>query len=157
MIGRFTYTNRASIMTLSYFINKTHISGSLVRAVVKQLGGWESFKESAPDIARHSINGGFHGFIYHADTLPFARRNRTAIVELLNEQANELGENVQTMIESFGIFRRSPADTGDKLAIAQYLYGGRVSEGNGTQVLNLMAWFAAEEVARAYDDVKGGE
>ena len=45
-----TKTKRPSLVNL---IDSTNIPESLVRSVVRQMGGWESFKESAPDITRH--------------------------------------------------------------------------------------------------------
>lgn len=68
--------------TQQQLIESTNIPASLVQAVVRQMGGWESFTESAPDICRGGIDGGFNGFIYNADTEPFARRNREAIAEM---------------------------------------------------------------------------
>lgn len=50
-------------VTLKKLVERSNIPESLIRAVVRQMGGWESFKESAPDICRGGIDGGFHGFI----------------------------------------------------------------------------------------------
>ena len=49
-----TTTTKPSLKGL---IESTNIPESLVRAVVRQMGGWESFKESAPDICRGGIDG----------------------------------------------------------------------------------------------------
>lgn len=125
-----------------------HIPARLIDAVVNQIGGWESFKESAPNIARHGIDG---GFIYYSDTHSFAVKNRKAIVELLESTADSMGVDVVEMVAGFGVFRHSPMDADDKKDLYRYLVGGRPEQGT---ITNVMAWFAAEEVARAYDDIE---
>lgn len=134
--------------TLKKLIDSTSIPASLVRAVVRQMGGWQSFCESAPDITRHGIDGGFAGFIYHRDTEPFAQKNRSAIAEMAKETASDCGVGVIEMIQSFGCFRGGkPSET----EVGEALYGGR-NEEDGINVLNALAWYAGEEVARAYCD-----
>jgi hypothetical protein len=135
--------------TLKNLIEQTHVPGSLVRAVVRQMGGWESFVENAPDIVRHGIDGGFNGFIYNRDTEFFAKRNRAAIAQMAGEQASDFGCGVIEMIRGFGCFRHGTKPTDEEIGSA--LYGGRDVEG-GMPVLNALAWYAGEEVARAYCD-----
>ena len=126
-----------------------HINGKLIRAVVKQFGGWESFIASANDVSNYGIQGGFGGFIYCSETHEFAIRNRSAIVELLERQADDLGEDVVSMVAAFGVFRHPPMDADDKRDLYKYLGGGRPTQGT---ITNVMAWFAAEEVCHAYSD-----
>ena len=137
-----TATQRPSLQGL---INSTSIPESLVRAVVRQMGGWQSFKESAPDICRGGIDGGFHGLIYYSDTMKFAKANRDAIRELAFRQADDLGMNVILMIQGFGCFRNDkPTDQ----EVSDGLHG--IAHPTGCNVLNALAWYAGEEVARAY-------
>ena len=139
-------TKKPSLFNL---IDSTNIPESLVRAVVRQMGGWESFKESAPDICRGGIDGGFHGFIYYRETEPFAKRNRKAILEMATQQANDFGVGLVEMIKGFGCFRHSePTDKPTESEIVEALAG----RGTDTQVPNALAWYAGEEVARAYCD-----
>lgn len=126
-----------------------HIPDSLVRAVVRQMGGWQSFVESAPDICRHGIDGGFHGFIYNSDTEPFARRNREAIAEMAGRQADDFGVSVVEMIQGFGCFRNGTKPTCDEIGLA--LYAGKEKE-DSCSILNALAWYAGEEVSLAYCD-----
>jgi hypothetical protein len=127
--------------SLANLIDSTNIPESLVRAVVRQMGGWESFKESAPDITRHGISGGFHGFIYYSDTIAFAKRNRKAILELATQQAEDFGSGLVEMIKGFSCMRDST-----EAEIIEGLAGNT----DETQVPNALAWYAGEEVARAY-------
>ena len=131
--------------SLKALIESTNIPASLVRAVVRQMGGWESFKESAPDITRHGIDGGFHGFIYYTDTLRFAHTNRKDILNLATQQAEDFGIELIKMIEGFGCFRYSKPTRAE-------IVEGLAGISNESQVPNALAWYAGEEVARAYCD-----
>jgi hypothetical protein len=57
-----------TVKTTAQAISDSGIPAKLVRSVIWQLGG----KESLQDIANNSIDGGFHGFIYYSETIPFA-------------------------------------------------------------------------------------
>lgn len=140
--------------TLAKFIKSTNLPASLVRAVVRQMGGWDSFCESAPDINNHGINGGFHGFIYNRDTEAFAKRNRSAIAQVAESQAEECGISVKDMIQNFGCFRNGSKPSESEIGMA--LYAGKDAE-DGLPVLNALAWYAGEEVSRAYCDVFDAE
>jgi hypothetical protein len=52
------------------------------------------------------------------------------------------------MVSGFCIFRRNPMDNEDKKDLYRFLGGGKCKE---TTIPNLMAWFAAEEVARMFE------
>lgn len=132
--------------TLKKFIAESHIDAKLVRAVVRQIGGWESFTEKVQDVYRHGADGGFSGFIYYCDTVPFAKKNRKEIVELAKNIADDLGEGVFKMIAGF----RCLSSDYSEGEIAEAIYNSK-SE-NHTQVLNALAWFALEEVCRSYVD-----
>ena len=122
---------------------------ALNAAVVRQLGGWTSFKESAGDITDHGIDGGFHGFIYYMDTVPFGKRNREAIKRALKEDAESMGEPLLKMVASF----RCLDDQCQEEEIAECLYGsGCADENAATQIYNALAWYAGETVARRYVD-----
>lgn len=130
--------------TLKSFIASSHLPASLIRAVVRQLGGWESFTESAPDIARCGIGGGFCGFVYYTDTVAFFRKNRKDIIDLAKSQADDLGEGVLEMIANFNCLR------GDYTVdeIGETLFGRKPDD----SIANALAWYAGEEVARSYVD-----
>jgi len=137
-----TTTTKPSLKAL---IESTNIPETLIRAVVRQMGGWESFKESAPDITRHGIDGGFHGFIYYSETEPFAKRNRKDILDLATQQAEDFGIELIEMIEGFGCFGNSKPTRAE-------IVEGLAGISNESQVPNALAWYAGEEVARAYCD-----
>ena len=133
--------------TMKSFINRSNLPAPLVRAVVKQSGGWKNFQEIAKDVAEHGADKGFPGWISYKETMEFFRKNRKIILEHAEEMAQDLGENVLSMIQGFGIFRDAPIDTQD---LAKALYTGKGPE--VARVYNIMSWFVLEEVARAYVD-----
>jgi hypothetical protein len=136
----------ATKITLTKLITETNIPKSLVRAVVRQFGGWNSFVESAPDVCRGGIGGGFHGFIYTRETEAFAKRNIAAIQKMAQVQAQDSGTSVTEMIQGFGCFRQDEKPTDSEIGIA--LYAGK---DDGAGVLNALAWYAGEEVCREYE------
>lgn len=130
--------------TIKQFIEHSHIDSTLIRAVIRQAGGWESFQEMAQDVVDHGAAGGFNGFIYYTDTTEFAVRNQKAIMDLLKELANEFGQSVYALIGGFRCIQLSQDDVIEALH-------GRSSD--RTAVLNGLAWFALEEVCRSYVDL----
>lgn len=116
----------------------------LINAVVDDIG-----IESIPDVINHGIDGGFGSFIYYSDTIPFAHKHQRDIVKMLEEQAEQMGEDVVTMVSHFGTFRRSPMDNEDKKELYRYLSYVRCKEHT---IPNLMAWYAAEEVCRMFEE-----
>jgi hypothetical protein len=135
-------------ITMQRFIHYSNIPAALIRAVVRQSGGWDTFKEHAPDITNHGIDGGFSGWIYYSETCSFFRAHHALIMELAEELANDMGVGTFEMIQGFGVFRNDPISAD---AIAKAIYTGKGDD--ATTVQNVMAWFAAEEVARAYNDL----
>jgi hypothetical protein len=136
--------------TLKQFCDKSAIEPKLIRAVVRQFGGWKSFCESAKDVASHGIDGGFGGFIYYSETESFARRNRALIATMASAQADDMGMGVIEMIRGFGCFRNGTKPTDAEIGSA--LYAGKDLE-DGLPVLNALAWYAGEEVCRSYVDL----
>lgn len=116
----------------------------LINAVVSRIG-----KESIMDVVNHGIDCGFSGFTYYVDTHAFAMRYRKDIIRLLEEEAYDLGEEVVEMVSRFGVFRNRKMDNDDRKELYRYLGGGRCEQ---SQITNLMAWFAAEEVCRMFDE-----
>jgi len=133
--------------SIANLITSTNIPESLVRAVVSQMGGWKSFEESARDICHHGIDGGFHGFLYYSDTIRFTKRNRKAIIEMASEQARDFGIGLVEMIKGFNCLKGAT-----ETEIVEGLAGSTTE----TQVPNGLAWYAGEEVARAYCNMMDG-
>lgn len=116
----------------------------LINAVISRIG-----IDSVEDVINHGIDGGFSGFIYYTETHKFAMSYQKLIVQLLEEQADQLGEQVPEMVANFGVFHNSKMDAEDRKDLYRYLSGGRPQQ---CAITNVMAWFAAEEVCRMFDN-----
>lgn len=131
--------------TLKQVEHEGRVPIKLVRAVIRQLGGGKGAIENLSDVYQHGADGGFCGFIYYTDTVKFYRRNRSDIVAMAEEMSGDLGVDVIDMIRHFGCFRGRDVETS---CIARALYGNV----DDKEVPNALAWFALEEVARAFYD-----
>lgn len=118
---------------------------TLINGVINALGG----TESVMDVVNHGADSGFPGFTYYSDTHAFAMRYRKLINKLLQEQANDFGQEIVEMVSGFGVFRRSPMDNEDRMELYKYIGGGKCEQ---SQITNLMAWYALEEVCRMFED-----
>jgi hypothetical protein len=128
--------------TIAQASEDSGISTTLIRSAIRQLGG----KESLPDVMNGGADGGFHGFTWYSDTVPFYKRHRKEINQRVIELADDLGEDPVKMLKGWRCL------DGEKAAhIGQVLYGAQLREAH-TQVANGLAWFALEEVARAMCD-----
>jgi hypothetical protein len=130
--------------TTKRVIEESNISPKLIRSVLLQLGG----RESLEDISRHGISGGFSGFIYYSETVAFYKRNRKDILALLKEYASDFG--LHSAAEVVSGFNCLKGNSDLQESIGRCLYGRITDE--DTMVANALAWFAAEEVARAFCD-----
>lgn len=128
--------------TLANFIDSTGLDATLIRATVRQSGGWQAFRESAQYIVDHGAQSGFPGFIYYADTSAFFARHQEAIVELVEQFADDVGETPIGLVQGFNGIDATEAE------ISRTLYG--TPSKHDTSTANALAWFALEEVARAY-------
>ena len=133
-------------MKISTVSNNSGISRRLILATIRQLGG----RESLEDVANHGASGGYSGFTYYTDTVSFFRRNRKDIVEMVKNMAREMGETAHTIVCGFNCL--APCDDQTMESVARCLYG-RITD-DDTQTANALAWFALEEVARAFSDAK---
>ncbi len=131
------------IKSISKVIKENPNYAKLIKAVIDNVG-----IKSVNDINNHGIDGGFNGFIYYSDTRIFAIKHQKQIVEMLEEMADSMGEEVVSMVSHFGVFRNNPMDSDNKKDLYKYLSGVKPSQGT---ITNVMAWFAAEEVCRMFE------
>ena len=133
-------------MKLSDFVKQSTVPAKLIRAVVRQVGGWEDFQQIAKDVADHGADDGYKGFIYYVDTVAFTKRNRRAILKFAADQDSEIESvGLVEFVAGFGCIDETEDD------IARALYAGR---GDAFQeVYNALAWYMLEEVCRSYVDL----
>lgn len=136
-------------LTLTQFCKASHIDASLIRSVIRQIGGWGYFTECAENVSSYGAAGGFSGFTYYSDTVSFTKRNKKAIVTFCENFASDLGEKgIIEFIAGFQCMRNY-----SQSEVASCLYNPR-SE-NKTTVYNALAWLMLEEVSRSYCDITG--
>lgn len=136
-------------LTIKKFCEYSNIDSKLIKAVVRQSGGWEAFQEKARDIYNHGIMGGYGGWIYYSETVNFYTKNRALIVSLAEKQAQEDGDTV-SMVKGFCCLN----DDYNHSEVAKTLYGRK--KDIDTQIANALAWYACEEVARSFCDMMEG-
>lgn len=128
---------------------------ALIEAVVEGIGG----SEYIADVVNHGINGGFGDFIYYSDTVAFYKKYRKAINKLAEELAEELGADVVEMVGAFNCIEaydyetKQWTDKDDRKDIAICLFGGSLRTlTDDNHIPNALAWFAAEEVCRWFEE-----
>ena len=127
--------------TVKRVASESGIDPKLVRAVVLTVG-----KDYMEDLMNHGAGAGFPGITYYRDTCAFYKRHKAAIIALAENMAADLGEDMLTMIAGFNCLKDSNLSAWE---IAQGM------EGRGEMadiIQNALTWFAAEEVARAFDE-----
>jgi hypothetical protein len=111
-------------MTATYFqleAKRTH--EKLVNAVKRLYN-----KEERNDILEHGMSAGFSGLIYYNETTRFYARHKSAIWDLLSDQAEELGEK-----NAFSLLANG---------------NGADQAGSIEQAENYMVWYAVEVICR---------
>lgn len=129
--------------SINQIINHSSIDPALIRAVVRQFGGIEQFNDQFRDVANHGIDGGFSGFIYHSDTVKFAKKNKKLIMALAKDQARDFGVETIEMLKGFNCFKG--------VDVEAYFMGWHKDD--ETTILNGLAWYAGEEVCRVAQDI----
>lgn len=113
----------------------------LLKAIIKQLGD----RTQLEDVYNYGASDGFPGFAYYHDTVIFFRKNKKEIVELAENLANDLGEDVTNMVKNFVCLKDYELSNSQ---IGKVLYGRFSDSGDNTIIMNALSWFALEEVAR---------
>ena len=129
---------------------------TLKHKVIKQLNinNEDDLKQTFTDVSNNGADGGFNGFIYYSESCDFARENIKEIFDYATEQAEQLGEGVYKMISNFNCLT-DVKETEVASTIHLALKGVGDDQGNETQILNALAWYTLEEVAREEVDHYG--
>jgi hypothetical protein len=114
-------------------------------------GSGGTFKELSAELvncAEHGADGGFSGFIYYNETIPFFKKNRAAIASHIEQTAAELGTDIFSMVQGFGVFSNSEKPTPSEIGKA--LWDSSQTHPDLTSLYNVFAWYALEEVSRTW-------
>ena len=115
----------------------------MANAVIEQLGGVDSYNIEQLDNVRNGSDG-YGGFIYYYETAKFWEDNKDCIKENMHELADDLGEDLITMIKGFGNFKDDDDITYDVIGEALY---GRYNYDKNMYLYDTFAKYALEEVA----------
>lgn len=122
---------------------------SLQNAILKQIGiSKKEFKSNVSDY--QNAQNGIPGFTYYSDTHNFALKNQKSIIELLENQAEDFGQDVVEMVANFGVFRNG-MDKEEKKDLYKFLSGNKKGYETNS-VLNVLAWFCVEHLAFLFDE-----
>jgi len=140
----------------NYILENSTFPESTINNVIKALGyplngSGDTFKELSLEFAscaEYGANICISGFIYYSETIPFYKKNRTAIVSHIESTAEELGTDIFSMVQDFGVFRYSEKPTPSEIGKA--LWDKSKTDPELTSLYNVFAWYALEEVSRTW-------
>jgi hypothetical protein len=140
-----------------YLKRNSAFSGRTINSVIISLGyhplhgTLEEFKELSgifKDCSEHGADRGFTGFINSSDTIKFFTKHRPDIINHMEQTAEDLGTDIISMVQNFGIFRNSEKPMPSEVGKALWDKSKRYSE--LTALYNVFAWYALEEVSRTW-------
>jgi hypothetical protein len=146
-----------SIQSLRVFVTQNSwFTERTVNNVIKTLGfpltgSKQTFNELSTQFencAEHGADIGIPGFIYYSETIPFFIKNRQDIVNHMEQTAEEMGTDIISMVQSFGVFRYSDKPTPSEIGRALWDSGKKWDD--LTSLYNVFAWYALEEVSRTW-------
>ena len=112
----------------------------------------EEEKEILSNVYNNGADWGVPNFTYYTDTCDFSRKCMTEIYDHLKFVAHELGECPFEMVTKFNCLKDSKPLVHE---VADVIHGkpdkATINDGMETLILNALAWFTLEEVAREYD------
>lgn len=135
------------IETLAAWIDNSAVMYEpLFESVVDQLGSdnMQELFETLKDVSGHGANSGFSGFIYSNECLAFFNDNKKEIIELLEQQAEELGIDMLVMVQSFNCLRDNKYSLTE---ISQAIY----NNSEEACIIDAICWFVLEQYASSTD------
>ena len=133
----------------SGFSHKTvnNVISTLGYSLQNSYGELKDLSSKLENCAENGANVGFVGFIYYNETIPFFKKHRQDIVHHMENAATEMGTDIISMVQSFGVFRNSTKPTVGEIGKA--LWGSGQSP-HLTSLYNVFAWYALEEIAHTW-------
>jgi len=148
----------SSIRALKSYLNcYSYFTDDTIRNVIIALGynpnhgTSDEFKELSrifKNCSEHGADSGFSGFIYYHETIAFFLKNRKDIVNHMEHTAAEMGTDIISFIQSFGVFRNAEKPTPSE--IGQALWDNSKTHPDLTSLYNVFAWYVLEEISRTW-------
>jgi hypothetical protein len=147
----------ATIHGLQRYVKRfSGFSGKTINSVIVALGYHplhstaKEFKELSgifKDCSEHGADNGFSGFVYSHDTTAFFIKNRQDIVNHMERTAEEMGTDIFSFVQNFGVFRNTEKPPAG--IIGKALWDSKLSS-KFTSLYKVFAWYALEEVSNAW-------
>ena len=147
----FNFTNMDIQKVWGAFIAENDESSfvKMANAVADQLGGFDDETVFNSLSNCRNANDGYAGFCYTYQTCKFWNDNKVAIIENMHELADDLGEDLITMIKGFCNFKNDERITYD--AIVKALYAP-FDENESGYIYDTFSKYALEEVANRFQE-----
>ena len=143
-------TLRAYIARSSYFSETT--INNVIRALGFPLEGkGETFYKLSKEFekcAKHGAEISFSSYMYKYEKISFFRANQQDIENHMEQTAADLGTDIISMVQNFGIFRNADKPTPSEVGKALWDSGPRRPELDTLYIV--FTWYALEEVARIW-------
>ena len=113
-----------------YLKQNSSFSGRTINSVIFALGYHPQNEKEGEfielsgifkDCSERGADIGFSGFIYYSETIPFFKKHRMDIVQHMEQTAAELGINIISMVQGFGVFKHSSKPTAGE--VGKVLWG----------------------------------
>ena len=142
---------------ISCLINSSGFSAQTVGSVITSLGyrphggSADDFKELSGTLqscSRHGADSGFSGFFSHSETVPFFKKNRADIIAHMEQTAADMGTDIISMVQGFGVFRYT--DKPSPSEVGRALWDKSKTWPELTDLYNVFAWYALEEISHTW-------
>jgi len=140
-----------------YLVKNTGFSCKVINDVIVNLGYHplhgteEHFKQLSRIFVDCSENGaqkGFRCFKYYYDIIPFFKQNRRAIAIHLELTAAEMGIDLISMVQEFGVFRNTEKPTPTEVGKA--LWDKSKTYPELKDIYLAFVWYTLEEVSKTW-------
>jgi hypothetical protein len=141
----------------NYLNNFSGFNDDTICNVIKALGfdpihnTQDDFRELSTqfvDCAEYGADIGISGFIYYKETVSFFKENRYDIIRQMEQIAAELGTDIISMVQGFGVFRDSDKPTPSEVGKA--LWDSSQGWPELYHLYNVFAWYTLEEISRTW-------
>jgi len=140
----------------NYIYENSGFSKSTVNNVIRALGyplhgSGELFTDLSCQFENCAENGAkavYRSFTCQNENKAFYKANRQDIVNHMENLAEEIGTDIISMVQCFGVFRNSTPPTASEIGRA--LWGSFNHKNDFTALYNVFAWYALEEVSRTW-------
>ena len=140
----------------AYLVRHSNFKERTINNIIRALGfplrgSGVTFSELSTQFencAEYGANIGISGFIYYSDTLAFFRKHRCDIVSYMEQSAAEMGTDIISMVQGFGVFRNS--DKPEVSEVGKALWDSSQYWPELSSLYNVFAWYALEEVSRTW-------